>query len=184
MTETTIVIPFVNPPVALAAVLAEVMDDIMPTIKWERCGLVLAHADTGALEFLALRGMNPAQLLDYEFQLSHEIIHHVFSTRVPLLTHNALFNDRYYHTSITAIKYRLRSVLVAPLIMRDKAIGVLYCDCALNPDFFRTEDFEPFGAIANRVADIIGTVLEIDSTREPIVYFNQQATGSDEGDRV
>src|SRR5206468_2807038 len=54
--------------------------------------------------------------------------------------------------SKSAVAHNLRSIIAAPLLLRDAALGVVYLDSRLAKGIFTRDDVSVLGAICNHVA--------------------------------
>lgn len=128
--------------------LANVIDAMMLATKAERGVLMGFDEETGELRLLGARGIAGEQLAQQE-AYSTTIVNQVVSTREPLLTNNAMFDDR-ITPGQSIIMRGLRAILCAPMMARDRLVGVVYVDTSMRSGAFTEADRDLLGAIANQ----------------------------------
>jgi len=128
--------------------LANVIDAMMLATKAERGVLMGFDEETSELRLLGARGIAGEQLAQQE-AYSTTIVNQVVSTREPLLTNNAMFDDR-ITPGQSIIMRGLRAILCAPMMARDRLVGVVYVDTSMRSGAFTEADRDLLGAIANQ----------------------------------
>ncbi len=128
--------------------LANVIDSMMLATKAERGVLMGYDEDTGTLRLLGARGIAGEQLAQQE-AYSTTIVNQVVSTRQPLLTNNAMFDDR-ITPGQSIIMRGLRAILCAPMMAQDRLVGVVYVDTSMRTGAFTEADRDLLSAIANQ----------------------------------
>lgn len=128
--------------------LANVIDAMMLATKAERGVLMGYEEDTGTLTLLGARGIAGEQLAQQE-AYSTTIVNQVVSTRQPLLTNNAMFDDR-ITPGQSIIMRGLRAILCAPMMAQDRLVGVVYVDTSMRTGAFTEADRDLLSAIANQ----------------------------------
>jgi len=139
-----------NSTLDLDEVLNRVMDEVIVIVHAERGFVMLREAD-GQLTFRAARGMDQTTIQDPQFQVSRSIVERVAREGEPLLTSDALQDDRLsMRRSVTILG--LRSVLCVPLKTRDRISGVVYVDSRIRAGIFARADLDLLTAIASSAA--------------------------------
>ncbi|MBI1277457.1 MAG: SpoIIE family protein phosphatase [Anaerolineaceae bacterium] len=128
--------------------LANVIDAMMQATKAERGVLMGFDEETGELRLLGARGIAGEQLAQQE-AYSTTIVNQVVSTRQPLLTNNAMFDDR-ITPGQSIIMRGLRAILCAPMMAQDRLVGVVYVDTSMRTGAFTEADRDLLSAIANQ----------------------------------
>jgi len=141
-------------------VLCEVMDCVIQVVKAERGFLMLINPVDGALQFTIARDKEahtiPANSFDYN--MSRGIVMRVIKTEMPLIADDAQTDDMLRgHESI--MTYNIRSVMCAPLIVRDNCIGAVYVDSRINTNRFGPKHRDLLLAFCNQ------TAIAIDNAR-------------------
>ncbi|GCF07701.1 adenylate/guanylate cyclase domain-containing protein [Dictyobacter arantiisoli] len=135
-------------------VLSLVMDCVIDFVKAERGVLMLVHPGTGELEFSIARDKNANSIPESAFataQISRNTIRRVIRTREPMLTDDAQADDALkIQESIMA--FGIRSIMCAPLIVRDNCIGAVYVDSRFNTRLFHSKHLELLLAFCNQAA--------------------------------
>ncbi len=128
--------------------LANVIDAMMLATKAERGVLMGFDEETGELRLLGARGIAGEQLAQQE-AYSTTIVNQVVSTRQPLLTNNAMFDER-ITPGQSIIMRGLRAILCAPMMAMDRLVGVVYVDTSMRTGAFTEADRDLLSAIANQ----------------------------------
>ena len=139
-----------NSSLDLDEVLNTVMDKVITVTKAER-GFVMLRDEEGELDFKAARGIEHDTIEQPEFEVSRGIVESVAEGGEPLLTSDAMQDDRFSGRS-SVINLGLRSIICAPLKIKDEVIGVVYVDNRLQAGIFLDADLELVNAISGSAA--------------------------------
>jgi len=135
-------------------VLRLVMDRVIDFVKAERGFLMLVNPTTGELEFKIARDKDAQAVSESVFataQISRNTVKRVISTREPILTDDAQSDDALKgQESIMA--YGIRSIMCAPLVVRDSCIGAVYVDSRYMARLFEAKHREMLLAFCNQGA--------------------------------
>jgi putative nucleotidyltransferase with HDIG domain len=140
----------INSSLGRQRVLEEVMDSLITLMHAERGFLMLRHR-TGELRPEIARGISHINLVEKEFEFSRTIVRRVTESCEPVLTTNAQVDPR-FENQLSIAAYQLRSIICAPLKIKDKLIGVIYVDNRARSGIFRESDLELVSAFANQAA--------------------------------
>lgn len=188
----------INSSVELDQVLSVVMDAIISLTHAERAMLLLIDEQTGQLEVQVARNMDRETIERAEsFQISRSIVRRVAETGEPVVTMNAQEDDR-FAAQQSIISYRLRSILCAPLKIKETIIGVIYADNRIASGIFGDTDRDLLTGFANQAAvaienarlfrQIRNNLMEITEMKELMDnVFESIASGVitiDEADRI
>jgi HD-GYP domain-containing protein (c-di-GMP phosphodiesterase class II) len=157
----------INSSLGLKQVLEEVMDRLVHLMQAER-GFLLLKDEGGELKIETARGMEHESIQEV-FSLSRTIIRTVTDTGRPILTTNAQSDPR-FEQQLSVAAFQLRSILCAPLKLKDDLIGVIYVDHRGMPGMFRESDMGLISAFADQAA------VAIDNARlfERLVAANEE----------
>ncbi len=114
-------------------VLRLVMDEVIRVVNAERGFLVLVHPVTKELTFEIARDKLARTIDRDEFKFSIGTVKRVVSTREPLLTDDAQVEMK---AQESIVAYGIRSIICAPLIVRENCIGAVYVDSRINANLF------------------------------------------------
>ena len=131
-------------------VLEEVMDSLITLMHAER-GFLMLRQGNGGLKPEIARGIAHINLVEREFEFSRTIVRRVVEACEPVLTTNAQEDPR-FEKQVSIAAYQLRSIICAPLKIRDQLIGVIYVDNRAKSGIFRESDLELVSAFANQAA--------------------------------
>jgi putative nucleotidyltransferase with HDIG domain len=131
-------------------VLEEVMDSLIALMHAER-GFLMLYNLNGELQPVVARGVEHINLVDKEFEFSHTIVHRVTETGQSVLTTNAQEDPR-FEDQLSVAAYQFRSILCAPLKIKDQLIGVIYVDNRARSGMFCDSDLDLISAFANQAA--------------------------------
>jgi sigma-B regulation protein RsbU (phosphoserine phosphatase) len=139
-----------NSSLDLDEVLNRVMDEIIAAVGAERGFVMLCEAD-GGLVFRAARGIDQKTIDEPQFHISRSVVEEVAREGQPLLTSDAQRDSR-FSSSQSVRGLRLRSILCAPLKIKDRISGVVYVDNQFRAGIFTEADLELISAIASSAA--------------------------------
>jgi adenylate cyclase len=128
-----------------------VMEEVINLVKAERGFLVLLNPDTQKLEFKIARDKRQKSIDYSEFNLSRSIIERVIRTREPLLTDDAQMDDA-LTTQESIMAFGIRSIMCAPLVVRDHCIGAVYVDSRINANLFSAKHRDLLLAFCHQAA--------------------------------
>lgn len=129
-------------------VLRQAMDAVVQLTKAERGVLMIADDETGELVVRVAHGVSGATL-DEDDTYSTTVVTQVVETRQALLTNNAMFDDR-YQAGQSIIMRGLRAILCAPMLVKDRLVGVVYVDTAMRTGTFSEADRDLLMAVAGQ----------------------------------
>lgn len=139
-----------NSSLDLEEVLNRVMDEVIEALNAER-GFVMLREDDGTLVFRAARGLDQRRIDDPAFQISRGVVEEVAQEGTPILTSDAQRDPR-FSSRQSVMSLKLRSILCAPLQIKDQVTGVVYVDNRLQAGIFTQADLELLNAIASSAA--------------------------------
>ncbi len=136
-----------NSSLDFAEVLDIVMDSMMQITRAQRGFLMIAD-DNGRLHIQVARSNegDPA-----EETFSTTIVNQVVETHQPLLTNNAQFDTR-YKVGQSIIMKGLRAILCAPMLVKNRLVGVVYVDTSIRTGSFKESDLFLLSAVAGQAA--------------------------------
>lgn len=147
----------INSSIGLERVLEEVMDTLIALMRAERGFLMLRESD-GELKVQIARGIDHLKLDDEILKVSQTIVRKVSASGESILTTNAQQDPR-FENQVSVAVYQLRSILCAPLKIKNDLIGVIYVDNRAHAGIFRESDLVLIDAFADQAA------VAIDSAR-------------------
>ena len=140
----------INSSLGKEQVLEEVMDSLIALMHAERGFLMLRRRDGELIPVIA-RGIAHINLVEKEFAFSRTIVRRVADSCEPVLTTNAQEDPRFVD-QLSIAAHQLRSIICAPLKIKDQLIGVIYVDNRARSGIFRESDLELVSAFANQAA--------------------------------
>lgn len=141
----------INSSLGRKRVLEEVMDCLIKLMRAERGFLILRDPVSGMLTPETSRGIDQVNLDGEAFKVSGTIVRNVAETGVPILTTNAQQDPRFGGQE-SIVAFNLRSILCAPLKLKDRLIGVLYVDNRVRAGIFQESDLALITAFADQAA--------------------------------
>lgn len=154
----------INSTLGLQRVLEEVMDSLIELMRAERGFLMLKTPD-GQLKIRVGRGLAHTNLSENSPEFSWTMLNHVANSGEAVLTTNAQEDPRFDKQESVAA-YQLRSVLCAPLKLKDIVIGVMYVDNRAHAGRFQSRDRELITAFADQAAVAIDNARLFDSLQD------------------
>lgn len=141
----------INSSLGRKRVLEEVMDSLIRLTRAERGFLILRDPVDGKLKPETSRGIDHINLDEEAFKVSGTIVRKVAETGIPIVTTNAQADPRFGGQE-SIVAFNLRSILCAPLKLKEKVIGVLYVDNRVRIGMFRDNDLDLITAFADQAA--------------------------------
>jgi GAF domain-containing protein len=151
----------------LSDVLSEVMDTVIALTGAERAYLVLCDPGTGALETAVARNWDRETLSETDVVFSRSIINRAIAEGVPVITTNATSDDRFLNVQ-SVVSHGLRAILCIPLMMRGRAMGVLYADNRLSHDVFLNDSIALLTAFGTQAAIAIENARQYGRVRDDL----------------
>ena len=136
-----------NSSLDLDEVLSYVMDRVIEVTGAERGLLMLREEKTGALDFRVARGIDQTDLDKPQFEISRTIVNKVAETGQPLLTDNA---QESFREEESVVMKALRSILCAPIVVKDRLIGLVYVDNRVFAGLFDQHHLQLVTAFASQ----------------------------------
>ncbi|MBV6394796.1 MAG: hypothetical protein HFACDABA_00365 [Anaerolineales bacterium] len=152
----------INSSLGLKQVLEDVMDRLIHLMQAER-GFLMLKDERGELAVQTARGMD-GESLEKVFSVSRTIIHAVTDSGKPVITTNAQSDPR-FENQMSVATFQLRSILCAPLKLKDEIIGVIYVDHRGMPGMFRESDLSIISAFADQAAVAIDNARLFESLK-------------------
>jgi sigma-B regulation protein RsbU (phosphoserine phosphatase) len=140
----------INSTLDLDEVLDLVMDQVIAVTGAERGFLMLRQPD-GRMAFQVARGIDRREIEEPDFAVSRSIVERVAASGQPVLTDNAAEDVRFSGMESVVLK-GLRSILCAPLTVKQQITGVVYVDNRLQAGIFDQSDLDLLTAFANQAA--------------------------------
>jgi adenylate cyclase len=136
------------------AVLRQVMDHVIRFVNAERGFLMLVNPQTGEPEFAIARDKRLRSIGESAFataSISRNTVKRVIRTRKPVLTDDTQA-DLALSAQESILTYNIRSIMCAPLIVRDRCIGAVYVDSRFTTTLFEPRHRELLLAFCNQAA--------------------------------
>ena len=140
----------INSSIGLERVLEEVMDTLIALMRAER-GFLMLRESNGELNVQIARGIDHLKLDDEILKVSQTIVRKVSASGESILTTNAQQDPR-FENQVSVAAYHLRSILCAPLKIKNDLIGVIYVDNRAHAGIFRESDLVLINAFADQAA--------------------------------
>ena len=131
----------------LVEVLDLVIDEVVKTLQAER-GFIALWNENGALEFRSARGLHKTTIEKPEFEISRGVVEEVAKCGKGICISDAQSDDR-FRKRPSVLDLSLRSILCAPLKLKDNILGVIYIDNRMITGIFNEKDLELLIAIAS-----------------------------------
>lgn len=135
----------------LSEVLNQVMDSIIKLTGAERGYLVLYDEISGDLEPAVVRNVDQVKIEDRSMQVSRTVIEQAVATGKGIVTNNAQ-EDKRFSGKESVVGYQLRSIMCAPLRVRNRILGAVYVDNRLFSGVFGADDLNLLTAFTNQAA--------------------------------
>jgi putative nucleotidyltransferase with HDIG domain len=154
----------INSSLGLKRVLEEVMDTLIELMRAER-GFLMLRDPNGNLSVRIARGIAQVNLDEAAFKVSRTIVRKVAESGEPILTTNAQDDPR-FEAQMSVAMFQLRSILCAPLKIKDELIGVIYVDNRARAGIFQEADLNLISAFADQAAVAIDNAQLFEDLQE------------------
>jgi signal transduction histidine kinase len=135
----------------LGEVLKQVMDSIIHLTGAERGFLMLYNAENGSLQTRAARNFDQETIEPDAINMSHTVVERAIDRGEGILSSNAQEDDRFSGQE-SVVGYQLRSIMCAPLRVRNQTLGAVYVDNRLFSGVFAQDDLGLLVTFANQAA--------------------------------
>ncbi len=136
-------------------VLRLVMGRVIEFVKAERGFLMLVNSTTDEPEFTMARDKNAHIIPENAFataRISRNTVKRVIRTREPVLTTDDALSDNALKGQESIMTYGIRSIMCAPLVVRNNCIGAVYVDSRFTARLFNPKHLEMLLAFCNQAA--------------------------------
>jgi signal transduction histidine kinase len=113
--------------------------------------LVLRSGAGGELEARVIRGVEGQEFSEEDLRFSRSIVEQTLQQREALLATNAQLDPR-FDSSESIIALGLRSIICAPLLYNEEALGVIYLENRARAGIFTQDDLTVLKAFTNQAA--------------------------------
>jgi len=146
-------------------VLRLVMEQVIQFVNAERGFLALINPMTNELDFTIALDKQGQTIDRSAYRNSRGTVIRVVKTREPILTDDAQIDDAFKEQE-SIMAYGIRSIMCAPLVVRDHCIGAVYVDSRINANLFGPKHRELLLAFCHQAAIAIDNArLFADLTR-------------------
>lgn len=125
------------------------LDEIVRLLNAERAFLFLYSEEAGALELAAGRGSDAEDLSDLTGYAS-TVVEQVWTNLEPMVVSGS--EEGTVIASQSMLTRGIRSIIAAPLMIRDRLLGVIYLDSRVARGIFTEDDVQILLAVANHIA--------------------------------
>lgn len=153
-------------------VLRTVMDQVIEVVNAERGFLMLVNPATNTLEFTIARDKEAKPIAESAFNMiSRSTVNKVMQTREAMLADDAM-TDASLQAQSSILTNRIRSMLCAPLVVRNVCIGVVYVDSRITANLFGPKHLELLLAFCNQAAIAIDNARLFTRVNEDKQYMD------------
>nr|HET6903352.1 adenylate/guanylate cyclase domain-containing protein [Ktedonobacteraceae bacterium] len=116
-------------------VLRLVMEQVISFVNAERGFLALVNPDTNEIDFTIALDKEGQPIDRTAYKNSRSTVNRVVQTREPVVTDDAQLDDA-LKAQASIMTYGIRSIMCAPLVVRNNCIGAVYVDSRINANLF------------------------------------------------
>ena len=150
----------INSSRGLRETLVKVLDLEIELTHAER-GFIMLRESNGVCMVEAARNMAQKNLDESDFSISQTIVRSVTQTGRAVLTSDAQEDPR-FEGEKSVVANNLRSIMCAPLKLKEKIIGVVLVDSRVRSNLFQPSDLEMLSAFANQATVAIDNARLLD----------------------
>ena len=161
----------INSSYDLDELLGRVLALLIDVVRAERGGILLWDDMQHALAYTAARNSHGQALSEQQMNFSRSVVEQVWSSQQPLVTLDAQADDR-LRLNESVVSYGIRSVMCAPLHVREQHVGVVYVDSRRDTRLFDQSSLELLAAFCNQAAIAIENARLVTDLRRNIHELN------------
>lgn len=154
-------------------VLEEVLDTVIKLTGAERAYLMLTQGENRDLRVQVARNAQQETLSKDAITFSHQMISEAIEMRAPLVSTNAQEDERFTEMKSVFLN-ELRSIVIIPLMLKDKVVGVLYADNRVEQGVFSQESVPLLSAFANQAAIAISNARLFEKVQDELKEAQRQ----------
>lgn len=151
--------------------LGRVLALLIDVVRAERGVILLWDDAQGSLTYTAARDKSDHALSEQEMNHSHSVVKQVWDSQKPLVTLDAQA-DEHLRLNQSVVSYGIRSVMCAPLQVREQRVGVVYVDSRRDTRLFDNSSLELLTAFCNQAAIAIENARLVTDLRRNIRELN------------
>jgi len=137
--------------------LDEILSAALRTLDAERGFIALVDENTGELTCELVRDNTGDQETE-KLEVSRTIIHKVLKDGLSILTVNAL-KDSQFRKVKSVKEYNIRSAMCAPVLFREKTLGIVYLDNRASEGSFSQDDMMFLIALSHQAGIALGNAF-------------------------
>ena len=153
-------------------VLRLVMEQVIGFVNAERGFLALVNPETDEIEFTIALDKKGKTIDRSAYNNSRSTVMRVVSSREPILTDDAQADDS-LKGQASIMAYGIRSIMCAPLVVRDHCIGAVYVDSRINSNLFGPKHRDMLLAFCHQAAIAIDNARLFASLTQTIRQVNE-----------
>lgn len=157
----------------LEPLLQQILIAATELTKTEAASIMLYDERAGDLRFVAATGRNSQELARYRVPLDSSIAGTIFKSRRPLLIENAASDPRHYDQVDQKIDFKTRSILGVPLLIKERAIGVVEVVNKINTEPFSEQDMQVLSMLAAHAAVAIENAQLVNALQKAYQKLNE-----------
>ncbi|MEM7112611.1 MAG: ATP-binding protein [Chloroflexota bacterium] len=156
---------------SLDPLLDYVLDEVLSLIEGERGYIFLANGQ-GKLRFHKGRSQEKEDLSEDSHRVSTTILHEAVEQQKTVRVSNAMCDQRFAE-SISVQQLKLLSVICAPLVSQNEAIGAIYVENSTVSGRFKKRHVPPIEILANQAAVSIENARLNDQLQQANHYLQE-----------
>ena len=169
---------FFNSSLEFPVVVGMVMDKVIEVTRAER-GCLFLFDESGKPSMVGARGMERSVISTEDFSFSRSIVRRVYERHDPVLSCNAMGDERF--TGIhTIAMHNIRSIMAVPILFQERIRGIVYVDNRLRNGVFSQASLDLLGAIAVQAAGAIENARLYNMKKEIILVLANAIEAKDE----
>jgi response regulator RpfG family c-di-GMP phosphodiesterase len=159
-------------------VVNTVMDKVIEVFRAER-GCLFVASEEGHPRMVGARGIDRTVIQDEDFRFSRSLVRRVMETREPMLSNNAMGDERFADIQTVAM-HSIRSIMAVPILFQGRISGLIYVDNRLKTGIFHARHLELLAAIATLAASAIENARLYNMKKEIILVLANAIEAKDE----
>jgi len=133
-------------------VLAEAMEQVKRVMGVEACSLLMLEEESGELVFEVALGEKGEEVKQFRLKKGEGIAGWVAQEQKPVLVSDVQRDPRFFAAVDQKTQFSTRSLIAAPLIYKDRVIGVAEAINKIGEEGFGERDLELFVGLSHQIA--------------------------------
>ena len=156
------------------ALLTEIVDSATKLCQGEASSLLLVNPEKGELRFEVALGAKGSEIKNLTVKSGEGIAGWAAANNTPVIVNDAAHDKRHLKEMAQKINYPAKTILAAPMRLKDECIGVIEILNKRDGKSFTSDDLEWLEIFANQAALAIGNARNFEKVQDKIQSLEKE----------